>query len=148
VPILHASPFVRKVKLMSSVFLAHAKTLESGTAKYPIRSVVCKSFTIPQGYRNINHEKLFFGQLPTRIVVGLVSNRALNGHSADNPALQHFNLNEITLYLDGHQQHAVRPIQPDYGNNLYIRAYESLFAGTGKLCTDARITITDTPCMR
>jgi len=35
--ILHASLFVRKVKLMPSVFLAHAKTLENGTEKYPIR---------------------------------------------------------------------------------------------------------------
>ena len=79
VQILHASLFVRKVKLMSSVFLAHAKTLESGTAKYPIRRVVCKAFTISQGYRHINHEKLFYGQLPTRIIVGLVSNRVFNG---------------------------------------------------------------------
>ena len=30
--ITHASLFVRKVKLMPSVFLAHAKTLEVGTA--------------------------------------------------------------------------------------------------------------------
>jgi len=96
VQVLHASLFVRKVKLMSSVFVAHAKTLESGTAKYPIRRVVCKSFTIPQGYRDINHEKLFYGQLPTRIVVGYFSNRAFNGHSADSPLnFQHFNLNEI-----------------------------------------------------
>jgi len=34
--ILQASMFARKVKLMPSVFLAHAKTLERGTAKYPI----------------------------------------------------------------------------------------------------------------
>ena len=44
--ILHASMFVRKVKLTPSIFLAHVKTLERGTAKYPIRRVVCKSFTI------------------------------------------------------------------------------------------------------
>ena len=27
---------------------AHAKTLENGTAKYPIRRVVCKTFAVPQ----------------------------------------------------------------------------------------------------
>ena len=59
VKILHASVFVRKVKLMPSVFLAHAKTLERGTAKYPIRRVVCKSFTVPQNYLDVSHEKLF-----------------------------------------------------------------------------------------
>ena len=46
VRILHASMFVRKVKLTTSIFLAHVKTLERGTAKYPIRRVVCKSFTL------------------------------------------------------------------------------------------------------
>jgi len=75
--ILHASLFVRKVKLMPSVFLAHTKTLENGTAKYPIRRVICKSFTIPQNYRDVSHEKLFSGQLPTRVVIGLVNNQAI-----------------------------------------------------------------------
>ena len=44
VMITKAAMFVRKVKLSpicQSVFLAHAKALENGTAKYPIRRVVC-----------------------------------------------------------------------------------------------------------
>ena len=140
--ITHASLFVRKVKVMPSVFLAHAKTLERGTAKYPIRRVVCKSFAIPQNYLDVSHEKLFSGQLPTRIVIGLVSNQASNGHAERNPFnFQHFNLSEIALYLDGQQQHAIRPIQPDYENGLYIRAYDSMFAGTGKLCKDEGLFI-------
>ena len=142
VQITHASMYVRKVKLTPSVFLAHARTLERGSAKYPIRRVVCKSFTIPQNYRDISHEKLFSGQLPTRLVVGLVSNRAFNGHLESNPFnFQHFNLTEISLYLDGQQQHALRPIQTDYANHQYIRAYNSLFAGTGKLNRDEGLFI-------
>jgi len=76
VQIVQASMFVRKVKLMPSVFLAHAKTLERSPAKYSIRRVVYKSFTIPQNYLDVSLEKLFSGQLPTRIVIGLVDNRA------------------------------------------------------------------------
>jgi len=111
VKITHASLFVRKVKLMPSVFLAHAKALERGTAKYPMCRMVCKSFTIPQHYQDVNHEKLFSGQLPTRIVVGLVDNRAFNGNRELNQFnFDHFNLHEIGLYLDGQQQHALRPI--------------------------------------
>jgi len=60
-------------------------------------------------------EKLFSGQLPTRLMIGLVTNQAFNGHAESNPFnFQHFNLNEIALYLDGQQQHAIRPIQLDY----------------------------------
>ena len=70
VKIVHVSMFVRKVKLiMPPVFLAHAKkTLENGTAKYPIRRVVCKSFAVPQNYRDVSHEKLLSGQLHKCIV--------------------------------------------------------------------------------
>ena len=57
VQIVQASVFVSKVKLMPSVFLAHAKTLERSPAKYPIRRVVCKSFAIPQNYLDVSHEK-------------------------------------------------------------------------------------------
>ena len=39
---------VRKVQLSPSVFLAHAKVLESGLAKYSIKRVVCKTYTIPE----------------------------------------------------------------------------------------------------
>ena len=142
VKITHASLFVRKAKLMPSVFLAHAKALERGTAKYPIRRVVCKSFTIPQNYLDVNHEKLFSGQLPTRIVIGLVDNRAFNGDRARNPFnFQHFGMNEIGLYMDGQQQHAVRPIQPNFTDGQYIRAYNTVFAGTGKLGADEGIFI-------
>ena len=142
VKITHASLFVRKVKLMPSVFLAHAKALERGTAKYPIRRVVCKSFTIPQNYMDVNHEKLFSGQLPTHMVIGLVDNGAFNGNRALNPFnFQHFNLSEIGLYLDGQQQHAVMPIQPDFANEQYIRAYNTVFAGTGKLGADEGLYI-------
>ena len=40
---------VRKVPLSPSVFLAHAKALVSGWAKYLIRRVVCMTYTIPAG---------------------------------------------------------------------------------------------------
>jgi len=119
------------------VFLTHAKTLERSPAKYPIRRVVCKSFTITQNYLDVSHEKLFSGQLPTRIVIGLVDSGAYNGDRQRNPFnFQYFNLNEIAVYMDGQQQHAVRPVQPDYEHGLYIKAYNSMFAGTGKLCKD------------
>jgi len=57
--VTNAAMFVRKVKLSPLVFLAHAKALENSAAKYPIRRVVCKTFTVPNGCRDISHEKFF-----------------------------------------------------------------------------------------
>ena len=48
VKIISAVLLVRKVQLSPSVFLAHANALVSGLAKYPIRRVVCKTYTIRQ----------------------------------------------------------------------------------------------------
>ena len=85
VRILECKLYVRKVKLSPSVFLAHAKVLEVGNAKFPIRRAVCKTFTIPAGNLDATHESLFTGQLPTRIVIGCVYNEAFNGSYKKNP---------------------------------------------------------------
>jgi len=129
--------FVRKVKLAPSVFLAHAKALENSTAKYPIRRAVCKTVTIPNTFRDINVEKLFSGQLPSRLVIGLVANLAFNGTFNRNPFnFAHYNLMEISVYSDGQQQYGIKPLTTDYANSLYIRAYNTLFSGTGKVFKD------------
>ena len=96
---------VRKVRLSPSVFVAHAKALEKGNAKYPIKRTVCKTFTIPAGNLDASQESLFSGQLPTRIVIGCVQNRGFNGAYNLNPFnFEHFNLTQVKIHLDG-QQH-------------------------------------------
>jgi len=45
------------------------------------------------------------------------------------------------VYLDGQQQHAVRPIEQNFADGQYIRAYNTVFAGTGKLGADEGLFI-------
>jgi hypothetical protein len=124
--------YVRKVRLSPSVFVAHAKALELGNAKYPVNRVVCKSFTVPQGNMDFTQENIFNGVLPSRLVVGMVDNDALNGVYTKNPYnFKHYNLAQLKLYLDGQQQ-SFNPIDTDFVNNQFIKAYLSLFEGTGK----------------
>ena len=88
-----------KVKITKAIMLVRIVKLS------PIRRVVCKTFTIPNGFKDVSREKLFSGQLPTRIVVGLVSNEAFNGSRTQNPFnFRNFGVTEIGLYLDGQQQ--------------------------------------------
>ena len=62
--------------------------------------------------------------------------------SEQNPFnFKNFNLQEIGLYLDGQQQHSVRPLQPNFAAGQYIRAYNTIFAGTGKLGSDEGLFI-------
>jgi hypothetical protein len=132
IKIVSAVMRIRKVKIAPSIYLAHAKVLESGMAKYPIRRVICKTFTIPTGYLDFNQEKLFSGQLPTRLVIGCVDNKAFNGDYKTNPYnFHHFDASEISIYLDG-QQHAIKPLVMDFGNKLYVNAYMNMYSGTRK----------------
>jgi len=122
---------------ITSVFLAHAQALKSSTTKYQIIRTVCKALAIPQNFRVATFEKVISGQLPTRLVVGLVSIVAFNGSKHHNPFnFQHYNLSEIAIYLDGQQQHVLKPIKPNYGGNLFIRVYNSLSSGMNKLNRD------------
>ena len=153
VKIISAIFLVRKVQLSPSVFLAHAKALESGLAKYPIRRVVCKTCTIPAGNLDGNHEKLFTGQLPTRLIIGCVDNDAFNGSYTKNPYnYKNFALCEISTHLDGNTQ-PIRPLKPNYAGRQYIQAFMSLFPEpakkTGTKVTTLRATITTkaTRCM-
>ena len=128
--------FVRKIKLSPSVFVAHAKALEVGNAKYPVRRVICKTFTVPRGNLDFSQENLFTGQLPTRLVIGCVDNDSYNGDYDKNPFnFKHYNLNQIKVYLDGQHQH-IRPLEPNFANNHFVGAYMSLFSGTGKVQRD------------
>ena len=145
VVIENAVLLIRKVKLNSSVFMAHAQTLETTNAKYPVRRVLCKSVTVPQGFYDVSHEKLFSGQLPNRIIIGMVQNNAFSGHYNFNPYnFQHFNMSEISVCADGQNIQNIKPLKIDYRNNLFIQAYNSMYTGTGRLFHDEGLFVNRT----
>ena len=140
--ITDASLFVRKVKLSPAVQMAHIKALEKGTAKYPIRRVETKVFSVPKGNLSANQENLFLGQLPKRLVVAMVENAAFNGSSDKNPFnFRHFDCNFLALYAEG-QQIPAKPLQPNFERNKSVRSYLSLFSGMDMFYQDEGNDIT------
>ena len=79
VRIVGAVLLARKAVLSPTVQMAHIKALEKGTAKYPIRPVDCKVYSIPQGTMSHTHENLFLGTLPKRLILWCIDNDAYNG---------------------------------------------------------------------
>jgi len=129
--------YVRKVKLSPSIFIAHAKVLQTSNAKFPLKHVQVKSFTIATGQLDFSHENVLTGTLPSRMVVGFVDNSAYNGSYGSNPFnFKHYNLSELKLYIDGQNSLHATPMQPDYDNGLYIREYMSCFDVSNKLGRD------------
>ena len=128
------SLFVRKVKLNPAIPVAHNKALSQGkTAKYPIRRGIVSTFTIPTGNKSINKDNVVMGQLPRRMIVGLVTNTSVNGDVKSNPYdFKNFDLNYFALYVDG-ELYPNKPLDPDFEDDQFLRAYMTLFEGTGML---------------
>jgi len=98
---------------------------------------VCKTLTIPSAVMDVNQEKLFSGQIPTRIVIGMVRNDAFNSSTTRNPFnFQNVRLREISVYSDGQQQHDIKPLTTDFERSFYVRGFNTLFSGTGKVFRD------------
>ena len=131
VVLLDATLLVRKVKLSPSVMLAHAAALDKSPAKYPVTRVDVKTVSISTGLRDKCIPTLHLGQIPKRIVIGFVTNQALNGSYRHNPFnFQSFDLNYLCLYVDS-KQIPTQPLTPDFSRGAYVEAYQTLFDGSG-----------------
>ena len=133
VHVLDASLLVRRSKISPGVLLAHAKALAKTTAKYPLTRVEVKSISIHSGIYSETLDNVILGQIPKRIIIGFVDNKAFNGNRALNPFnFYHYNINFLSLYVDGSQVPG-KPLQLDFTSEskLYVDAYHTLFSGTG-----------------
>ncbi|XP_070152489.1 uncharacterized protein F54H12.2-like [Polyergus mexicanus] len=133
VHILDASLLVRRAKISAGLLLAHARMLSKVTAKYPLTRVEVKTFTIHSGVVGESLDNVILGQLPKRIIVGFVNNKAFNGDRKLNPFnFKNYGINFFSLYVDG-MQIPSRPLQPVFSPEepLYVEAYQTLFTGTG-----------------
>ena len=74
-----ANLLVRHVKISPSVLLAHGQSLSKTTAKYPLTRVEVKAITIHSGIHGETLDNIILGQLPKRIIIGFVKNKAFNG---------------------------------------------------------------------
>lgn len=131
--ILDATLLVRRAKISSGLLLAHARMMSKVTAKYPLTRVEVKTFTIHSGVMGESLDNVILGQLPKRVIVGFVSNKAFNGDRKLNPFnFKNYGINFFSLYVDGTQIPS-RPLQPAFSAEepLYIEAYQTLFSGTG-----------------
>ena len=135
--ITHATLVVRKAKLNPAVSLAHEKALMKGNAKYPLKRVTLKTFSIPKGMLSHIQDNLFLSQTPTRIVIGLVTSAAFNGSYKVNPFnFQNFDLTYLNVTSDGRTVTG-KPLSMDYSHNQYVRAFFGTNLAMGLIGRDA-----------
>lgn len=130
--IVEASLLVRRAKIAPGILLAHARALSKSTAKYPMTRVEVKAVSLHSGVHGDTLDNVILGQLPKRIIIGFVDNKAFNGDRKLNPFnFQNYKINYLSLYADGVQIPS-KPLQPDFGaRKQYVDAYHTIFSGTG-----------------
>ena len=118
---------VRNVQLLPAISNELNQTIAHHNAKFPIRRVEVKTFTISSGTRSKIEDHLLTGQLPKRVFIGLVTNEAFNGNSDTNPFFfQHFNLSKMDVTCDGHSVYG-KPFEPRFENDQYLRSFLSVY---------------------
>ncbi|XP_053403284.1 uncharacterized protein F54H12.2-like [Mercenaria mercenaria] len=121
---------VRTVDLLPVVANDLNQAISQHNMKIPIRRAVVKTFTIPDGQRSKIDDHLFLGQLPKRLIIGMVRNADMNGDPATNPFdFGHFQLSKLEVSIDIHN----KAFQPDFENGECMRSCMSLYQATGPL---------------
>ncbi|KAF4526819.1 hypothetical protein B566_EDAN015148 [Ephemera danica] len=132
---------VRRAEINPSIALAHAEALKLTPAKYPINRVDVKVLTIPSGVQSKSLDNVYTGQLPIRVTLAFVENKAYNGNYKKNPFFfKHFGLTSLSLIKNG-KQIPTRPLECDFDGGHYINAYQTLLSGSGINFTNTEMSI-------
>ncbi|GFO17928.1 hypothetical protein PoB_004443300 [Plakobranchus ocellatus] len=131
VELTQASLYVRRCKSNPAIVLAHEQALQSGTAKYPLKRVEVKAFSVGQGQLSFVEDNLFTGHIPKRVIIGMVDSASFNGAYNNNPFhFKHNLISYLSLCVDGRQVPS-KPLTPAFDKGLWARSYMSIFQGTG-----------------
>lgn len=121
------SLFIRRVKLYTPVQMSITAHLEKSPAKYYLQRNEVKSFHLPTGFAASSIDNVYNGQLPRKVIIGFVPDKAFNGDiSQDCFTFVHKNLQSATVVVNG-MKIPSSPYQPDFTNKLYMREYYDVF---------------------
>ena len=114
------------VSLNPSLMIAHNESLKLTPALYSFWRSDIKSFSVAQGSLTFMTDNIFHGKVPSKMIIGMVSNSAYSGDFGKNPFnFKHKDANYLEVTVDG-QPVPNRPYKPNYEENDYVSSYLSL----------------------
>ena len=129
--IVSAKLHLKTVRPSPTIKLAHQAVLSKSHAKYHLKDVSFHTLTIPRGSSGMTFNDVFIGQVPRRVVVAMVSDKAYSGHYGSNPFnLNHFNMNSFQMFVSG-QPIPSQPLQPNFTNGQFVQCFQTLQDGLG-----------------
>ena len=129
------SLFIKRVKLYQPVQMAITANLQKSPAKYYLQRNEVKAFHLPTGFAANSIDNIYAGQLPRKLIVGFIPDKAFNGDiNEDCFKFVHSDLRSATIIANGIKIPSTS-YQPDFKNKLYMRefydAYRSMNQDTG-----------------
>ena len=119
--------FVRRVEPLKSLVLGLETFLTKESAKYPVRRVLVRVLPIEMGRKDLQPTLISNGQLPRRVIFGLVDQEAYHGLTKKNPfAFNHNYLKEYKV-IAGALTFPRDNVTMDYENTRYTKAYMQMF---------------------
>lgn len=132
---------VAKVRVDPGVLINHSKQIESTPVKYILPRNEVKMNTIPKGSTEFYWDNIFPQAVPDRIIVGVLSLKAVNGDYTANPFnFANYSATDIGIYVNGESVPG-RPLKLNYDDGSYISAYVRLFEPCGKWNKDTGLYI-------
>ena len=114
------------VSLHPGVIVAHNDALKISPALYPFWRSDIKSFSVAGGSHTFMTDNIFHGQVPSKIIIGMVSNSAYSGDYEKNPFnFMNMGVNYLEINVDG-QPVPSRPFRPNFDEKDYVSSYLSL----------------------
>lgn len=121
---------VRRSTISPSIMMAHAMALEKTAARYPLKRVVVKPFTLPLQTTKTTLAGIHNGYVPKRVVIGFVDTETFNGTYKTNPYnFKHYNLTNLVLKVASKATPYSSGLSFDFPNARYIDGYNTLFQG-------------------
>ncbi|XP_062571180.1 uncharacterized protein F54H12.2-like [Saccostrea cucullata] len=131
-----------KIKVDSAIMLNHSNAIAKSPARYNYMRTDVKMTSISDKTSEFYWDDVWNGRRPSKMYVAFVKQSAVNGSYSDNPFnLEHFNLSEIFLTVDG-EPIPIRPIKLDFGNNKnYVTPLCNLYQSAEKWNRDESLAI-------
>ena len=115
---------IRLVRVSNAVMLVHDMALEQTTAKYPIKRVIFKPFVIANNSSIFTTSGIYFGIIPTRVVVDFVKTSANGGAIEQDPFyFHHIWVYYLNLKVASRALPYAQEIQMSYYKKNYTQVY-------------------------
>ena len=114
------------ISLNPKMIVAHDEALKISPAIYPFWRSDIKSFSVAKGSLNFMTDNIYHGMVPSKLIIGMVSNAGYSGDYSKNPFdFKHINVNYLEVTVDG-QPVPNRALTPNFEKGDFVTSYLSL----------------------